>query len=48
MTEVVGGCVLEFARQGLGGGSQPQVGQVAAGLLVDRVIAHGVPSIRSA
>ena len=40
--------VLELGGQGLGGGGQPQVGQVAAGLLVDRGVSHAVPSIRSA
>jgi hypothetical protein len=48
MAEILGGGALELGGQRLGGGSQPQVGQVAAGLLVDRGAAHAVPSTRSA
>ena len=38
----------ELRRKGFGGSGHPQVGQVTAGLLIDGLLAHAVPSIRSA
>ena len=45
---VARGGVVEFGGQGLGGGGQAQLGEVAAQLLVDRGLAHRVTSASSA
>ena len=44
VAELVRGGVVELGGQGLGGGGEPQLGEVAAQLLVDRGLAHRVTS----
>ena len=48
MPELVLACVVELLWQGLGRRAQAQVGERATELLVDGVLAHPVPLIRSA
>src|SRR4029077_6899792 len=48
MAGVVRSGVVEFGRQGLGGGGQAQPGEVAAQAPADRSLAHRVTSARSA
>jgi hypothetical protein len=48
VAELLGGGVLELGRKGLSGGGHAQIGEVAAGFLIDGVVAHRVPSTRSA
>ena len=43
------GGVVELAGQRFGGGGEPQVGEMAAELLIGRVVAHeALPSTRAA